>query len=88
MPEQHVVPAGPHTAPPAGQGDAASTTGEGIFVLDRLPTPTEAEAIRDTLVIAKKRESGEPSEAQLAARAAFAERPPTTRGRLFEQLPP
>jgi hypothetical protein len=46
-------------------------TGEGIFILDRLPTATEAEAIRDTLVIFKKREMGEPSEAQLAARAAF-----------------
>jgi hypothetical protein len=31
-------------------------TGEGIFLLDRLPTTEEAEVIRDILVIAKKRE--------------------------------
>jgi hypothetical protein len=49
-------------------------TGEGIFLLDRLPTKDEAETVRDILVIPKKREVGEPSEAQLAARAAFAAR--------------
>jgi len=48
--------------------------GEGIFVLDRLPTTDEAEIIRDTLKIAKKRNTGERSEAQLAAQAVFAER--------------
>ncbi len=53
---------------------AQDGTGEGIFTLDRLPTANEAESIRDTLVIAKKRDMGEPSEAQLAARAAFADR--------------
>jgi hypothetical protein len=34
---------------------AQDGTGEGIFFLDRLPTPAEAEVIRDTLAIAKKR---------------------------------
>jgi hypothetical protein len=34
---------------------AQDGTGEGIFMLDRLPEPGEAEIIRDTLVIAKKR---------------------------------
>jgi hypothetical protein len=53
---------------------AQDGTGEGIFVLDRLPTPDEAEVIRDTLVISKKRDMGEPSEAQMAARAVFASR--------------
>jgi hypothetical protein len=53
---------------------AQDGTGEGIFFFDRLPTAAEAEVIRDTLVISKKREMGEPSEAQLAARKAFAER--------------
>jgi hypothetical protein len=48
--------------------------GEGVFLLDRLPTPNEAEIIRDVFVIFKKREAGEPSEAQMAARAAFANR--------------
>ena len=51
---------------------AQDGTGQGIFFLDRMPTPDEAALIRDTLVIAKKREMGEPSEAQMAARAAFA----------------
>jgi hypothetical protein len=58
---------------------AQDGTGEGIFVLDRLPTPDEAATIREILVIAKKREMGEPSEAQLAARAAFAARSRTTK---------
>jgi hypothetical protein len=57
---------------------AQDGTGEGIFMLDRLPTPDEAEVIRDTLVIAKKRDIGEPTEAQMAARAAFASRARTT----------
>jgi hypothetical protein len=48
--------------------------GEGIFLLDRLPYRDEAVIIRDTLVLPKKREVGEPSEAQLAARVSFAER--------------
>ena len=59
---------------------AQDGTGEGIFVLDRLPTPTEAVAIRETLVIAKKREMCERSEAQLAARAAFAARSRPNKG--------
>jgi hypothetical protein len=46
-------------------------TGEGIFFLGRLPTADEAEIIREIFVIFKKREVGEPSEAQIAARAAF-----------------
>ena len=45
--------------------------GEGVFILDRLPTADEAEIIREIFVIFKKREVGEPSEAQIAARAAF-----------------
>jgi hypothetical protein len=53
---------------------AQDGTGEGTFFLGRLPTPTEAEIIRGTLMIAKKREAGDPSAAQLAARTAFAER--------------
>ena len=39
---------------------------------DRLPTPDEAGVIRDSLVIFKKRDMGEPSEAQKAARLALA----------------
>jgi hypothetical protein len=57
---------------------AQDGTGEGIFMLDRLPTPEEAEVIRNTLAIAKKRDIGEPTEAQMAARAAFASRARTT----------
>jgi hypothetical protein len=49
-------------------------TGEGIFFLDRLPTPTEAEVIRETLVISKKRDTSDPSDAQRAAWAALANR--------------
>jgi hypothetical protein len=55
-------------------------TGEGIFLPDRLPTKEEAEVIRDILVIPKKREMGEPSDAQLAARAAFAARSRPNKG--------
>lgn len=46
-------------------------TGEGIFLLDRLPTRDEGETIREIFAIAKKREMGEPSEAQRAALANF-----------------
>jgi hypothetical protein len=34
-------------------------TGEGIFILDRLPTQEEGATIREILVIAKKREVSE-----------------------------
>jgi hypothetical protein len=41
-------------------------TGEGIFLLDRLPTKEEAEDIRDILVIPKKREVSDEERARLA----------------------
>jgi hypothetical protein len=47
---------------------------EGILFLDRLPTEAEAGIMRRYVAIPKRREMGEPSEAQLAARAAFADR--------------
>ena len=53
---------------------AQDGAGEGIFILDRLPTPEEGEVIRDTIVISKKRDFAEPIAAQLAVQAAFAER--------------
>jgi hypothetical protein len=47
----------------------------GGFILHRLPTPAEAEAIRRYCGIRKRTErSGEPSAAQLAVRKAFAAR--------------
>jgi hypothetical protein len=60
---------------------AQDGTGEGIFMLDRLPTPAEAEVIRDTLGIFKRKDMGEPTDAQLTARALLVER---TRVRLAE----
>jgi hypothetical protein len=47
---------------------------EGGFIMHRLPTKAEAETIRRYLGIPKRREVGEPSAAQLAARTAFAAR--------------
>jgi len=48
----------------------------GAFILHRLPMPHEAELIRRYAGISKKRDMSDtlPSEAQLAARAAFADR--------------
>jgi hypothetical protein len=46
----------------------------GGFILHRLPTKAEAETIRRYCGIPKRREVGEPSAAQLAARTAFAAR--------------
>jgi hypothetical protein len=54
---------------------AQDGTGEGIFLLDRLPTPGEAEIIRDTLAIAKKREVSEAELERLRA-AGFGKRRP------------
>jgi hypothetical protein len=70
---------------------AQDGTGEGIFILDRLPMLAEAVTIREIFAIAKKREVGEPSEAQLAARAAFAAKKRPTKGpenTTSEGLPP
>ena len=49
---------------------------EGALFLDRLPSKSEAEMIRRYCGILKKRDMGDamPSEAQLAVRAAFADR--------------
>ncbi len=47
---------------------------DGMFTLDHLPTKFQGEVLRDKLVIPKRREVGEPSPAQMAARLAFAER--------------
>jgi hypothetical protein len=54
--------------------------GEGMFFLDRLPTPEEAEIIRDKLSIAKKREISDAERARLRAMGAehgFVARRPT-----------
>jgi hypothetical protein len=45
-------------------------TGEGIFVLDRLPTKEEAATIRDILVIPKKREISDAERERLRAMAS------------------
>ena len=54
-----------------GRGEDAEDC---IFTLVGTPRPAFAEIIRDRLVIHKRREAGEASPAQLAARAAFAAR--------------
>jgi hypothetical protein len=46
-------------------------TGEGIFLLDRLPTKEEAETIRDILVIPKKREISDAERERLRAMASL-----------------
>ncbi len=55
---------------PTNDGDT-----EGMFIMHRLPSPAEAETIRRYCGTRKKSDMGAPpSEAQLAARGAFAER--------------
>jgi hypothetical protein len=51
-------------------------TGEGIFLLDRQPTADEGATIRETLVIAKKREVSEETLERLRA-SGFGKRPQT-----------
>lgn len=55
---------------------AQDGTGEGIFMLDRQPTETEAETIRGALVIPKKRHMSEAELERLRA-TGFAKRVPS-----------
>jgi hypothetical protein len=63
-------------------------TGEGIFMLDRLPTKDEAETIRDILVISKKREVSEAERERLRTMGAKLRQPSEPENPPCEPTPP